>query len=1203
MKTYRASGRSLGAVSFFRIAVITLVACAPWEAFAADRIDFQIPEQRADTALTTFAQQAGLAVLFPYDAVSRITAKALIGTYRVSEGLEILLEGTGLDAVLDNQGQLTIRVVDETGESSEMNNRRRKTSLSAIATFATAAATANSAVAQDGLEEILVTGSRIVRRDFEANSPIVTVDTGRFEESSTIGMESVLNQLPQFTPAVTQYNVGTEFGVAGTSFFTEQVTAGPTRTPGQATLSLRGLGPNRNLVLIDGRRATPINASMAVSINTIPAAAIARVESITGGASSVYGADAVAGVVNFITKRDFEGIEFDVQTGGTEEGDGTETRLSLTLGANSADGRGNVLLGIERSEREEIFAYERDFRLAGYADPSSLTQTNFYSAAAYSPVATNLHSRNALLQIFNNSPIAMTTAGQYYMNSDGTLYKETADGNYRYNGSLLYGDSIVPEAAGVPWRKRQVSNASTNGQLYENEVAEWLQTPLDRYSLFGRAHYDLSDNLRAFSQVMYSRSETEQRQAASLMVGGWRAFAPHGNGLYAPSVDENGNTLAEYLPGGQFGLACPAVGGCTKSQAFPTPPELTALLNSRLNPEADWEFRQTTRFLGPRRTDVRVDSYQLIAGLEGVLPIKDWTWELYASTGSTATESVYGGGLSLARWRFVMSQPNYGKGLVYLGNPLGAGFGAGSITCTSGLPAVYGVSGYYEGFVPSDDCLAAVRARASVSNEIRQNIVEYNMQGLVANLPAGELRFAAGLGTRNDSFDFRPDPLNSQESVLDLLAGFSPVADASGETQADEVYGELLVPLVSGVRGVQNLGLELGYRWTDNEPSNDVDTWKAMIDWQIVDRVRFRGGRQVANRAPNVGELFQSREQYSPLTMVQGDPCSELNPALLTYTANPSRNPAGPAVAAQVRGLCEQLMGSIGAANYYGGDTPQPSSLSSGRVSNLSGNPNLTSEEGKTLTAGLVANITDRTSLTIDYWRIELDDMIAPQVPDTFYRECLNFDTNPTYDPNHASCRAILRDPVSGAVATVETTYTNEASADLAGYDVQVDWNKDIGAGRLTTNFVATITDHWKTRVSSAAPWIDFTGTTGPNDVRGVNQFAYDYRLFSTVGYFVGNWSGSLRWRHLASIVPEGAIRTTAQYYTTPSYDMFDASGRYTFAERWELRFGVDNLFNKEPPIVNTRTVAEGFTQTGVTNPSFYDVLGRRYYLGMKMQF
>jgi iron complex outermembrane recepter protein len=295
--------------------------------------------------------------------------------------------------------------------------------------------------------------------------------------------------------------------------------------------------------------------------------------------------------------------------------------------------------------------------------------------------------------------------------------------------------------------------------------------------------------------------------------------------------------------------------------------------------------------------------------------------------------------------------------------------------------------------------------------------------------------------------------------------------------------------------------------------------------------------------------------------------------------------------------------GTAGAAAYYGGDLPQPSGFVSPRISNLSGNPNLRSEEATTTTFGVVADVSPRATLTFDYWRIRLDDMIAPQVPDTLYRECLSADTNPAYSPTHPSCMLILRNPATGAVATVDITYSNEASADLSGYDLQFDWGTDVGPGTLTLSMLATITDSWKTRVNPDSPWMDFRGTTGPSDVRGVNQFAYDYRLFTTVGFRNGNWVGSLRWRHLPSIDPEGTIRTAAKYHTTPSYDIFDLAGRYTFDGNWQVRFGIDNLLDKDPPIVNLRTVDEGYTQTGITNGAFYDVLGRRFYLGMKYQF
>src|SRR6185503_1015204 len=199
---------------------------------------------------------------------------------------------------------------------------------------------------------------------------------------------AVMNQLPQFVPAVSQFDAGNTF-------------AGSQRTPGAATLSLRGLGSNRNLVLLDGRRAMPINASMAVSINTIPSAAIARIETITGGASSVYGADAVAGVVNFILKKDFQGIDFDVQGGQTAEQDGEEYRVSALFGANFNDDRGNVMIGVERSVRDEIRRVDREFYREGFIDPYSNSAGSFYSAAGYTANAANPHSQAVQNAIFN----------------------------------------------------------------------------------------------------------------------------------------------------------------------------------------------------------------------------------------------------------------------------------------------------------------------------------------------------------------------------------------------------------------------------------------------------------------------------------------------------------------------------------------------------------------------------------------------------------------------------------------------------------------------------------------------------------------------------------------------------------------------------------------------------------------------------------
>ena len=1063
-------------------------------------------------------------------------------------------------------------------------------------------ARAQTVGSEEPLEELVVTGSRIVKRDLEANSPIMTVDAARFEESSNIAIEAVMNQLPQFVPAVSQFDAGNTF-------------AGSQRTPGAATLSLRGLGSNRNLVLLDGRRAMPINASMAVSINTIPSAAIARIETITGGASSVYGADAVAGVVNFITKQNFEGIDFDVQAGQTMEQDGEEYRVSALFGSNLADGRGNVMIGFERSVREEIRRVDREFYADAFADPLANTAGSFYSAAGYTANSANLHSQASQNAVFGGptSPLDGSTiarTGTFYMNPDGTLYKTTANATYTYTGGFSQPDTDLP------WRKLD----GVNGNLRENQHTTLAQIPLERYSIFGRAHLDVSDNVRAFAQLLYSENSTRATGSDPPMLGGWRTPIPHGDGIYAPSLNDDGTTHLDYLPGGKIGLNCPPVGGCSKSEVWPTPPQLRAMLDSRAatgqplgsGREQDFDVVQSVVWAGSRRSFVDTSSLQIIGGLEGDFGLKDWTWEAYASQGSTSTVNIYNGATSLARWRFVQRQPNYGKGLYYAGNEYGGNFGAGAITCTSGIISVYGVNGWTEGDVPSEDCQKAVTMQPKATGEMKQTVMEYNMQGSVVEIPAGDMRFAAGLSNRVNKYTYFPDPTNTPESVLDSPGAFFPVGKAVGETEVSEIYGELLVPLLADKPGFRSLNLELGYRTTDNEPSPDDDTYKALIDWTIVDRVRFRGGRQIANRAPNIGELFQASEQFAPFTFVQGDPCSTRDPAQLPYTANAAIN--GTARANQVIALCSQLMGPAGAAEFYSEPTNQPNTLQVARISNLQGNPNLHSEQAETITAGFVFDLTDRSNLSIDYWRIRITDMIAEEFGDILYENCLDLDTNPTQNPLYPDCTRLVRNPSTGANATISTSYTNEQEVDLAGYDVQYNWSREVGPGSMVLNAMATIADHTKTRPNSEADWFDYKGSSGPSNIRSVNPYAYDYRLFTTVNYSVGDWSGSLRWRFLPSLESEAAVRTLASLdQPTNDYNIFDGSMRYTINQMTELRFGVDNLFDVEPErtfpeaqrndVFPNNSTGPGYNASGDTNENFYDFLGRRWYLGFKMTF
>jgi iron complex outermembrane receptor protein len=1042
---------------------------------------------------------------------------------------------------------------------------------------------AGAAHAQTGVEEIVITGSRIVRRDFEANSPILTVDATRFEESSTVAIESVLNQLPQFVPAASQFQSDGD-GTGG-------YMTGARRTPGASMVSLRGLGTNRNLVLLDGRRAMPINASMAVNLNNIPAAAVERVETITGGASSVYGADAIAGVVNFVLKRDFEGLEFDIQHGQTEQGDAEETRVSALIGANFADGRGNVMLGLEHAKRGALIGRDREFYNEGFADPT-VQGTGRMLASGIVLQSDNPPSQAVVDQIFDQLPPgSVLRTGTFHMNSDGSLFKTTPAGSYRYNGPFVDSDGTV-------WRKYM-----TDGTLIQNRAELTVQLPLERKSIFTSGHLQLTDNVRAYGQGLFSDTQSVAFGTFNAHVGGWGASVPHGSDIYAPSVDADGNTLAPYLPGGLYGLNCPAVGGCTNSQAFPKPPEVQALLDSRANPNAPVTIYHNPVYQGQKWSRNDISAYQVIAGLQGDLPsTRDWTWDFYVSEGRATTNATLYGNSRLEGFRWLVNQPNYGKGLQYTGNPEGGGFGAGTVYCTSGLPIFYGEpNGWVETYpylnptqgVPSQDCLETADAIVKNSSTMKQSVAEFNLQGGALDMPAGELRFAVGVSYRDNEYEYIPDALQTHSAIRDSIAGIYPVNPSFGKISALDTYAELLVPLVSGKKGAESLTLELGYRRSDNDPSEDVDTYKALLDWRISDRVRVRGGHQKANRAPNVAELFQASEQQF-LNSPRGDWCSRSNPQN-PLSPNPAINPN----AAQAEALCRALMGPAAASVFY--SEPQVNTVLQSRWLNVIGNPQLKSEEADTVTVGLVANIGERLTLSVDYWNIEVSDMVSSEDVDALWNECMSPVTNPAYDPNYPACQRLPRDPVDGGQSPYFVTFTNKAAVDAAGIDLQLNWSADVGPGLLGINFMASTLQRMKSRVDKNAPWNDWVGTSGPSDLTGVQGFSYDYRTFTTTSYSWGPWTASLRWRHLPSIKSEAlVINPQGTQVPTGSYNIFDFSGRWDATDHLAVRLGIDNLFDADPEI----TFADATTTAkGSTNAGFYDVLGRRWYVGVNYRF
>lgn len=1066
-------------------------------------------------------------------------------------------------------------------------------------------------------QAIVITGSRIARPDYTATSPIVTVDTDLLEKSSSINLEANLNKLPQLTPALTQFN-------------TQDFQANANNTIGISTVSLRQLGSNRNLVLIDGRRGTPASGTGVIDINTIPSSAVERVELITGGASSTYGADAVGGVVNFILRKNFQGLNVDGQYALTQRGDGSEYRGSVLMGSNLADDRGNVMIGIEYYKREQVLRKDRPwydwmFRNPNITGTEQFLNENYISfptatgglAANYQP---SQAAYNALFQ-GKGAPagINIPRTTPVYLNDDGSLFISSS--------TRLAAVPPATTGAYVPLfygYKGTIDGLEqkilSTGVLSQNNTEELLSTPQERWSFFGRASYEVADHVRFVGQASFAKTRTRTLGLNTVALGSFGVIIPYNNNVYTgnatfnipSSVLASGATHPDYLPGGRYGLNCPATGGCTNKQVFPVTPEVATLLNSRANPNADWQANVVPTSIARRYTDNNVMTFQIVAGFEGEVPGTDWTWDVTGSHGETVAKTDTYGFFSADQFRTIMQSPNYGRNFKVQGNalPPGANRNGATATCATGL------SPFNTSQVYSEDCGLATRIDAQVENRLRQDMVEANLQGSLLSLPYGRLRFALGGAIRTNALKFHADSSSVEGSTFfETVNGIFPQASTEGSITVKEGYGELLIPVLADLPFVQSLNLELGYRLSDYSTIGTNSTYKINAEYAPTRWLRFRGGFQRAARAPNLGEVFTARTQ-TLVNGLDGDPCSRGSTVSAVgygnYSANAAVNPDG----AKVEALCRTLMGTDGAAQYYRDGRIYPTNQGGVFVSSLSaGASGLREETAETYTIGAVISSPvqspwlRRLRMSIDYYNVKLKDGISLQGVDSVYRQCFSPVFNPTYAVVDA-CRNIQRDSTTGESQLITVQYSNQGRVETSGIDLQADWGitfRDVGLdlpGAFSVNSNFTYLLDFKTTADQfVIPLVDYAGTTGPTAGEvGTQAGSYRWKLFTRFNYNVDKVGISLQWQHKPRIAHITSVTQTNSTVTgAPAYDLFNLSGSYNFTRDITVRFGIDNLFDTSPPLIayDTSVVpGDGRLSGGRFDAGNYDVLGRRFYIG-----
>lgn len=686
-------------------------------------------------------------------------------------------------------------------------------------TLITSAGLAAPAFAQEAEEaapddRIVVTGSRLqTNPNLAAANPVLSVTGEEADIRGNVRIEDFVNILPQVFA-----------GQAG------EVSNGAS---GTANLNLRGLGSIRTLVLVDGRRL-PFGSSQISSANLdiIPTQLVDRVDILTGGASAVYGSDAVGGVANFILKDDFEGIEIEAHTqvsnapngndlwdnvlraGGVdvpgEVWDGEEYSLSLTMGANTPDGRGNGTLFVSYENREAITQDNRS--ISGCA----LGQTT----------ASNPNGFGSFGCIGSGNFRAFGGAGGFgFQQEDGT---------------------IVPFVGGPQ-------------QTYNFGPLNYFQRPSERFQIFARSHYDINDNIRAFADISFVHNISNAQIAETASFGSW-------------SINCD-NPLIQNTPG----LQITDLFGCS-AQDIADGVIKNSLFSSHRNVEG-----------GPRNSDLENMAWRFVGGLEGTIA-DHWDWEAFYQYARTDDTQISKNDFIVGNVQQAFLAVDDGNGNVVCTDPSG-----GCVPYNIFQRGPNGeslVTPEMTDFLQGTGIITGNTEQTLWGADIQADLGNYGISSPFSDLGVG---FLIGFENRTDRLQREPDEIFQVDGggFTGLGGATKPV---NGQVDVFEIFSEVQVPIITGAEFAEELTFSAQYRYSDYETQGRVgtgtsssefqtDSYALQLTWAPVDDIRFRAQFQQAVRAPNVIELFTAQDVGLPnLDTYPGattfDPCAGATPFL-----------------------------------------------------------------------------------------------------------------------------------------------------------------------------------------------------------------------------------------------------------------------------------------------------------------------------------
>jgi len=946
-----------------------------------------------------------------------------------------------------------------------MNNSTLSRAIKLAIFTAGATAVALPALAQEEIEEITVTGSRIVRTDLESVSPLAVVNSEEFKISGNLNIEQKLNELPLTLPS---------FGPSSNN-------------PGDGTarVNLRGLGTSRTLVLVNGRRFLPSTQFGVVDLNTIPGTLIKQVDVVTGGASAVYGSDALAGVVNFQLVDDFEGMEITALYDITTEGDAEKYNFDITLGGNFADGRGNAVVYTSYSKREALFQGDRDFSTFALGDSAPAgTPGQDGNTGVGGPLAASGSSGVPGTRIFGGPQIpSLGTALGTFDSSGGALPWIEPDSRFNY----------APD--------------------------NYLQLPQERYLTHAVAHFDLNEKVTAYTELSFANNLVPQELAPT------PAFL----------------STVEVNPNSPFFSA-----------------EIQQALNddvANINAAGNYEFGFIGRRMvenGSRQAVDTRNAFRILVGFNGDFS-DNWGWDAYYSQSSMKNDQSLNNDVSDSRFRQAVLVTDDGLACQ---DPSGGCapmnvFGPGNI---------------------NQAAIDFVNIGATNVTTVNQEIYSGTVNGQFGGIgDAGPIGIAVGFERRNEDSAFRPDTFLAGGDVLGFNAGEQTI----GAYNVTEFFGEINIPLLSGVPFAESLSIWGAARASDYSNIGNVSSYAGAVNWAPIEQVRLRGGFQRAVRGPNVGELFGGQANGFPGAT---DPCSVDGTSAGTGPGN------------AIYETC--LQHGVAAADI--GVFTQSNTQIEGL---FGGNPDLEEEESDTFTLGVVIQPIDSLDITIDYFDISVDNAI--DVLGGSVNTVLDICYNQTQDLNNRYCQAITRRS-SGDVNVVSVLNENIAAIETSGIDVSANWIKDFDAGffgegsTFSINLRSTFLDTYDTQPDAELPGIEHCGG---NFGDAICKRPRPDQLYNTrFTWANGPLTVSALWRFIGetdqdTIENLGVDKSTLSTPKTDSQNYVDLSASYMFTDSFRLNIGVKNILDEEPNFLGDDQ------QQGNTYPETFDIIGPRVFL------